>query len=60
MLDLFGKRKSEPLQFHWQETQTGIRFTAPSDTLSVTEYAENLTVNAYHAQAQWVLLKETA
>ncbi len=58
MLDLFGKRKSEPLQFHWQETQTGIRFTAPTDSLSVSEYAENLPADAYQAQAQWVLLKE--
>ena len=58
MFDLFGKSKSEPLQFNWQETQTGMRFTAPLDSLSVTEYAENLTANAYHAQAQWVLLKE--
>ena len=58
MLNLFGKSKTEPLQFNWQETPTGIRFTAPLDSLSVTEYAENLTANAYHAQAQWVLLKE--
>ena len=58
MFDLFGKSKSEPLQFNWQETPTGIRFTAPLDCLSVTEYAENLPSDAYHAQAQWVLLKE--
>ena len=58
MLNLFGKSKAEPRQFNWQETQIGIRFTAPLDSLSVTEYAENLTANAYHAQAQWVLLKE--
>ena len=58
MLDLFGKSKSEPLQFNWQETPTGIRFTAPLDSPSVTEYAENLPADAYHAQAQWVLLKE--
>ena len=58
MLDLFGKSKSEPLQFNWQESPPGIRFTAPLDNLSVTEYAENLSPDAYHAQAQWVLLKE--
>ena len=58
MLNLFGKSKTEPLQFNWQETPTGIRFTAPLDSLSVTEYAENLPADAYHAQAQWVLLKE--
>ena len=58
MFDLFGKSKTKPRQFKWRETQTGIRFTAPLDSLSVTEYAENLTANAYHAQAQWVLLKE--
>ena len=40
MLNLFGKSKTEPLQFNWQETPTGIRFTAPLDSLSVTEYAE--------------------
>ena len=58
MFDLFGKSKSEPLQFNWQETPTGIRFTAPLDSLSVTKHAQNLPANAYHAQAQWVLLKE--
>ena len=58
MLNLFGESKTEPRQLNWRETQTGIRFTAPLDSLSVTEYAENLKVNAYHAQAQWVLLKE--
>ena len=58
MLNLFGKSKAEPRQFNWQETPTGIRFTAPLGNLSVTEYAENLSADAYHAQAQWVLLKE--
>ena len=58
MLNLFRKRQSEPLQFNWQETPTGIRFSAPLVGLSVTEYAENLSADAYHAQVQWVLLKE--
>ena len=58
MLNLFGKSKSEPPQFNWQEIPTGIRFTAPLANLSVAEYAENLSADAYHAQAQWVLLKE--
>ena len=58
MLNLFGKSKTKPRQFNWQETQKGIRFTAPLANLSVAEYAENLSADAYHAQAQWVLLKE--
>ena len=58
MLNLFGKSKTKPRQFNWQETQKGIRFTAPLDSLSVTEYAANLSADAHQAQAQWVLLKE--
>ncbi len=58
MLNLFGTSKSEPPQFNWQETPIGIRFTAPMSSLSVTKYAENLSTDDYHAQAQWVLLKE--
>ena len=56
--NLLRRNQSEPLQFNWQETPIGIRFTAPMGSLSVTEYAENLSTDAYHAQAQWVLLKE--
>ena len=56
--NLLRRNQSESVQFNWQETPTGIRFGTPIDNLSVTEYAENLTANAYHAQAQWVLLKE--
>ena len=56
--NLLRRNQSKLPQFKWRETPTGIRFTAPLDSLSVTEYAENLTANAYHAQAQWVLLKE--
>ena len=56
--NLMRRKQPEPLQFNWQEIPTGIRFTAPLDSLSVTEYAENLSTDAYHAQAQWVLLKE--
>ena len=58
MLNLFGRSKAEPLKFNWRETPTGIRFSAPLDSLSMTEYAENLSADAHHAQAQWVLLKE--
>ena len=36
----------------------GIRFTAPSDHLPLSEYAANLSTDAYQAQAQWLLLKE--
>lgn len=58
MLNPFRKSISESSQFNWHESPTGIRFTAPLDRLSVTEYAANLSPEAYHAQAQWVLLKE--
>ena len=58
MLTLFDTSKSEPPQFNWQETPTGIQFTVPSSGQSVTEYAENLPADAYQAQAQWALLKE--
>lgn len=58
MLNLFQTNKSEPPQFSGQETQTGIQFTAPSDTLSLIEYADNLPTDAYHAQAQWLLMRE--
>ena len=58
MLNLFRKNKPESLQFNWQEIPSGIRFTAPSDNLSLTEYAANMPTDAYHAQAQWLLLKE--
>lgn len=56
--NLMRRKQAKPLQFNWQETPRGIRFTAPMGSLSVTEYAENLSTDAYHAQAQWVLLKE--
>ena len=55
---LFQKSQSEPSQFKWQEISTGIRFIAPSDHLSLSEYAANLPTEAYQAQAQWLLLKE--
>ncbi len=58
MLNLFRKSQSESPQFNWQETPTGIRFTASLDHLSPTEYAADLPTEAYHAQAQWLLLKE--
>ena len=58
MLNLFRKSESELPQFNWQETPTGIQFTASSDYLSPIEYAANLSTEAYHAQAQWLLLKE--
>ena len=58
MLNLFQKTKSEQPQFNWQETPTSIRFTAPSDHLSLSEYAANLSTDDYQAQAQWLLLKE--
>ena len=58
MLNLFRRSQSEPPQFKWQETTMGIQFTAPSDHLSLSEYAANLPTEAYQAQAQWLLLKE--
>ena len=58
MLNLFRKNKSEPPQFNWQETRTGIQFIAPSDNLSLSEYAATLSTEAHHAHAQWLLLKE--
>ncbi len=58
VLNLFQKTKSESLQFKWQEIPTGIQFTAPLDYLSLSEYAANLPTDAYHVQAQWLLLKE--
>ena len=58
MFNLFGNSQSESLQFNWRETMTGIWFSAPLDSLSMTEYAENLSADAHHSQAQWVLLKE--
>ena len=58
MLNLFRKNKPEPPQFGWQETPTGIQFTAPSGDLSPIKYATTLPPGAYQAQAQWLLLKE--
>ena len=58
MLNLFRQSQSEPSQLNWQETSTGIQFTAPSDHLSLSEYAANLSTDDYQAQVQWLLLKE--
>ena len=58
MFNLFQKNKSEPPQFNWQETSTGIQFTSPVDNLSLLEYANDLPSEAYQTQAQWLLLKE--
>ncbi len=58
MLNLFRKNKPEQLKFTWRETLTAIQFTAPSDNLSLTEYANNLLSEAHQAQAQWLLIKE--
>ena len=58
MLNLFRQSQSEPSQFNWRETSTGIQFTAPSDDLSLSEYAANLSTDDYQVQAQWLLLKE--
>ena len=58
MLNLFRNSQPKPSQFNWQEILTGIQFTAPSDHLSLSEYAANLPTEAYQAQAQWLLLKE--
>ena len=58
MLNLFRKSQSKSPQFNWQETPTGIQFTAPLDHLSLSEYATNLSTETYQAQAQWLLLKE--
>lgn len=58
MLNLFRNSQPKPSQFNWQEILTGIQFTAPSDHLSLSEYAANLPTEAYQAQARWLLLKE--
>ena len=58
MLNLFRKSETKTSQFNWDETSTGIRFTIPSDNVTLTEYTANLPPDAYQAQAQWLLLKE--
>ena len=58
MLNLFQKTKSEPPQFNWHESPTGVQFTAPSGHLSLSEYADSLSTDDYRGQAQWLLLKE--
>lgn len=58
MFNPFRKRKPEPPKFNWQETPTGIRFTAPSLELPITESVANLPTDATQARAQWLLLKE--
>ena len=45
-------------QFNWQETPSGVDFSAPLGHTSLSEYAANLPSDAHHAQAQWLLLKE--
>lgn len=56
MLNLFRKNQSELSQFNWQETPTGIQFSAPTDGLSLIEYVNSSPADAQ--QAQWMLLKE--
>ena len=58
MRNLFQRNISKLIQFNWQETPIGILFTSPSENLPLTEYAANLPTEAYHAHAQWLLLKE--
>ena len=58
MLNLFRKSETKTSQFNWDETSTGIRFIIPSDNVPLTEYTANLPLDAYQAQAQWLLLKE--
>lgn len=58
MLNLFRKNKSESPTFNWQETRTGIQFTAPSNDMSPLQYANTLPPDAYQAQIQWLFLKE--
>ena len=58
MINPFRRSIPEPLQFNWQETPTGIQFTAPSERFSLSEYATDLPTDAYQAQTQWLLLKE--
>ena len=58
MLNLLRKNRSETPQFYWQETPTGVQFTAPSGDLSPLQYANTLSQDAYQANAQWLLLKE--
>ncbi len=57
MLNLFRKNKPGP-QFNWQETSKGIDFTVPLDDFSLIEYVNNLSTEAHHIQAQWLLLRE--
>ena len=58
MLNLFRKSQFESVPFNWREKPTGIQFSAPSDHLSLSEYAANLSTDDYQGQAQWLLLKE--
>ena len=58
MLNLFRKPETKTSQFNWEGTSTGIRFTIPSDNVTLIEYTANLPPDAYQAQAQWLLLKE--
>ena len=58
MLNLFRKSETKTSQFNWRETSTGIRFSIPSDSVTLTEYTANLPSDAYQAQAQWLLIKE--
>lgn len=58
MLNPFKKSQSDLPHFSWQETETGIRFTAMPIGLSLDEFTTNLPTNSHHTQAQWSLLKE--
>ena len=58
MLNLFRKPETKTSQFNWEGTSTGIRFTIPSDNVTLIEYTANLPPDAYQAQAQWLLIKE--
>ena len=53
MFKLFQK-KQLALQFNWQETPAGVRFTAQPGIPTLTESAPEV----YPARAQWLLLKE--
>ncbi len=58
MLNLFKKNKSESPKFGWRETQAGIQFIAPPDSLTLTKYITNLAPDACQVRAQWLMFKE--
>ncbi len=58
MLKLRKNSRPNPPHFSWKEHASGIRFAPEPAALSLVDYVENLPIDAYHAQAQWLLLQE--